>query len=92
LVENGTSGERANVVCSSLNYRTQKVEEDGQVDELDTTKDVGNLCSGRLSGSSDDSANDVDSRKQRMLADRRQGSALICSVFWRIAKRTPIIT
>lgn len=76
LVKDGTSCESRDIVSSSLNDGTKEVEEDGEVDKLNTTKDVGNLCSCRLSSSSDDSANNVDSREQRVLADRRQGSAL----------------
>lgn len=76
LVENSTGCKGADIVSSSLDDGTQEIEEDGQVDKFNTTKDVGNLCSCGLSGSSDDGANNVDSREQRVLADRGQGSTL----------------
>jgi len=64
LVEDGTGCKGADIVGSSLDDGTEEVEEDRQVDKFDTTKDVGNLCSCGLSGSSDDGANNVDSREQ----------------------------
>lgn len=76
MVDNGACAESPDRVGGGLDYRANDVEQDGYVDDLETTEYVGDLSCRRLGRSGDDGSDDIDGGDERMLTKGGQGSRL----------------
>lgn len=77
LVQNTAARKSVDIVGGGLDDGAEDVEEDGQANELDAAKDVGNLGGRGLGAHRDDRPDDIDGGCERMLAKRVGGRGLV---------------
>ncbi|KAI9152228.1 hypothetical protein HJFPF1_09455 [Paramyrothecium foliicola] len=77
LVDDAAGAEGLDVCGDGLDDGAEDVEEDGEDDELDAAKDVGNLGRGGLGGGGDDGAQDADGGQQRVVVEGAGGGGLV---------------
>ena len=77
LVNDGAGRKRSQVLGDGFDDRSEGVEEYGHADELNTTKDISNLSSRRLSSSSNNGSQCVDGRQKRVGVEGIRGEGLV---------------